>query len=126
MAVATYLDVAVELGRTISDPTEQAQIATWLERAERQIVKRLGPVEDLDLDAVRDVEVMAVAAKSLNPQGYASEGIDDYRYTLPEETRRVTILAEWWDMLTPIRESNVFSARPQFVADTVDLSLDWS
>lgn len=102
MAIATYTDVGVELGRTISDSTEQDQIESWLERAERQIVKRLGPVADLDADAVKDVEVMAVAAKTLNPDGAASESLDDYTYRLPAETRRVTILPEWWDLLTPV------------------------
>lgn len=101
MAIATYADVGIELGRTISDSTEQTQIESWLERAERQIVKRLGPVAGLDENTVRDVEVMAVAAKSLNPDGASSEQLDDYTYRLPAETRRVTILAEWWDLLTP-------------------------
>lgn len=102
MAIATYEDVGVELGRTISDSNEQAQIEAWLARAERQIVKRLGPVAGLDEDAVRDVEVMAVSAKTLNPDGAASESIDDYTYRLPSETRRVTILPEWWDLLAPV------------------------
>ena len=100
MAMATYADVEVELGRTFSD-TERAQVETWLERAERQIVKRRGPVGGLDAEAVRDVEVMAVAAKASNPMGAESESVDDYRYNLPAETRQVTILDEWWDMLTP-------------------------
>lgn len=101
MAVATVSDVEVELGRTLSG-SESAQVSVWLERAERQIVKRLGPVSGLDQAAVRDVETMAVAAKASNPDGYESEGIDDYRYKLPAETRRVTILDEWWDLLSPV------------------------
>lgn len=100
MAVAVYTDVEVELGRTLS-ASERTQVESWLDRAERQIVKRLGPVAALDQAAVKDVEVMAVAAKTLNPQGASSESIDDYTYRLPEETRRVTILDEWWDLLTP-------------------------
>lgn len=101
MSVATVNDVEIELGRSIFDQTEIAQISRWLERAERQIVKRLGPVANLDQDAVRDVEAMAVAAKTLNPQGATSESIEDYTYRLPAETRQVTILDEWWDLLTP-------------------------
>lgn len=100
MAVATVSDVEVELGRTLSD-TEAAQATVWLERAERQIVKRLGPVSGLDEAAVRDVEAMAVAAKASNPEGYQSESIDNYTYRLPTETRQVTILGEWWDLLSP-------------------------
>lgn len=100
MAVAIVSDVEVELGRTLSD-TESAQVIVWLERAERQIVKRLGPVSGLDEAAVRDVEAMAVAAKASNPLGASSETIDDYTYRLPSETRQVTILAEWWDLLSP-------------------------
>lgn len=100
MAVATVSDVEVELGRTLSE-TESAQAGVWLERAERQIVKRLGPVAELDTEAVRDVEAMAVAAKASNPTGATTETIDDYTYRLPTETRRVTILDEWWDLLAP-------------------------
>lgn len=102
MTVATVNDVEIELGRPISDSTEISQVERWIARAERQIVKRLGPVAALDQDAVRDVEAMAVAAKTLNPQGASSETIDDYTYRLPAETRQVTILDEWWDLLTPV------------------------
>lgn len=100
MAVATVSDVETELGRTLSE-TEAAQVSVWLDRAERQIVKRLGPVVDLDQGAVQDVETMAVAAKASNPTGAASETIDDYTYRLPTETRQVTILDEWWALLSP-------------------------
>lgn len=100
MAVATVSDVEVELGRTLSE-TESAQVAVWLDRAERQIVKRLGPIANLDQGSVQDVETMAVAAKVSNPTGASSETIDDYTYRLPAETRRVTILDEWWALLSP-------------------------
>lgn len=100
MAVATVSDVETELGRTLSE-TEAAQVSVWLDRAERQIVKRLGPIAALDQGTVQDVETMAVAAKVSNPTGAASETIDDYTYRLPTETRRVTILDEWWALLSP-------------------------
>lgn len=108
MAVAVINDVEVELGRTLSTE-ESAQAGVWLDRAERQIVKRLGPVANLDQDAVRDVETMAVAAKVSNPTGASSETVDDYTYRLPTETRRVTILDEWWALLSPATSSYTIS-----------------
>ena len=119
MAVATVDDVATSLGRPITG-TEEEQVAMWLGDAELQIRLRLGPITDLDQDVVAYVEREAVAARVRNPEGYQYESIDDYRYGLPAESRRVTILDEWWDMLTPSGSSTVFSIRaggvPEFPA----------
>ncbi|MBA8806048.1 hypothetical protein FB382_004400, partial [Nocardioides ginsengisegetis] len=118
MAIATYADVAVELGRPIADPNEQAQVTWWLNGAELQIKARLGDVTLLDQEILKYVEVMAVAAKALNPTGAQYEAIDDYRYGLPAESRRVTILDEWWSMLDPDVGAAVFSVRATFTPDT--------
>lgn len=101
MAVATYSDVAVAIGRSISDAAEQARVTYWLNAAELQIKARLGDVALLDQDTLKFVETEAVAARLLNPEGYQYEAIDDYRYGLPSESRQVTILPEWWSMLSP-------------------------
>ena len=120
MAVATINEVAVSLGRPITETDEVAQVKQWLEDAELQIRLRLGPVADLDQQALAFVEREAVVARMRNPQGYQYEAIDDYRYGLPASSRQVTILDEWWDMLTPSGSSTAFSIRaggvPEFPA----------
>tara|TARA_R100000655_G_scaffold109699_1_gene165019 strand:+ start:6038 stop:6418 length:381 start_codon:yes stop_codon:yes gene_type:complete len=126
MAVATYADVAVALGRPISDSTEQAQVTYWLDAVELQIKSRLGDISLLDQDALRYVEVEAVATKMQNPNGYQSETIDDYTYRFGAETRRVTILDEWWNLLRPVSASGAFSTRPGFEPDRSDDEQDWA
>lgn len=117
MAVATYEDVAVALGRPISDTAEQAQVDYWLGAVELVIGARLGDVALLDQAALLYVEVEAVVARMQNPGGYQSETIDDYTYRFGTETRRVTILDEWWNLLDPDTGSGAFSVRPSFEAD---------
>lgn len=123
MAVATYEDVAVAIGRPISDATEQAQVTYWLTSAELIIRARLGDVAALDQAVLKFVETEAVAAKMQNPEGFASETIDDYTYRLPAESRRVTILDEWWQMLDPDSGSASSSIRPGFEPDTAGWSV---
>lgn len=110
----TFEDVAVALGRPITEGPEQEQVAWWISTAELQISTRLGNLEELDQDVLRFVVVEAVASKARNPDGAQSETIDDYTYRLPAETRRVTILDEWWAMLSPRppRRSRAFSVMP--------------
>jgi hypothetical protein len=68
----------------------------------------------------------AVAARFRNPEGFQSETIDDYTYRHGNETRRVTILDEWWELLSPTTESAAFSTRPGFEADDLTTPLDWT
>lgn len=112
MAVATYEDVAVAIGRPISDAAEQAQVEYWLGAVELLIGSRLGDVAELDQDALVYVEIEAVAARLRNPEGYQSESIDDYTYRHGSESRRISILDEWWDLLTPTVASNAFTISP--------------
>lgn len=112
MAVATFEDVAVALGRPIAEVAEQQQVTYWLNGAEMVIASRLGDVSLLDQDVLTYVEVEAVVAKMLNPSGFQSETVDDYTYRFGAETRRVTILDEWWELLTPNSSSDAFSIRP--------------
>jgi hypothetical protein len=125
VAVATHQDVAVAIGRPISDSTEQAQVTYWLNAVELQIKSRLGDPAALDQDVLKFVEVEAVATKMQNPNGYQSETIDDYTYRFGTETRRVTILDEWWNLLRPVSASDAFSTRPGFEPDP-SLLEDWS
>ena len=115
MAVATFEDVAVAIGRPITDQTEQARVNYWLDAAELQIKARLGDVALLDQAALRFVETEAVAARMMNPEGYQSESIDDYTYRYGSETRQVVIRDEWWRLLDPDTGAGAFSARPYLV-----------
>ena len=117
MATATYEDVAVALGRPITEPAEQAQVTYWLNAVELQVRARLGDVALLDQEVLRYVEVEAVATKMQNPNGYQSETIDDYTYRFGTESRRVTILDEWWALLRPASSGGAFSTRPNFLPD---------
>lgn len=126
MALATYADVAVALGRPITDPSEQAQVTYWLDAVELQIKARLGDVSLLDQDVLKYVEVEAVATKMQNPNNYQSETIDDYTYRFGSETRRVTILDEWWNLLRPVSASDAFSTRPGFEPDVANPWAGWS
>lgn len=102
--LATYQDVEVSLGRSLSE-SEQIRAAWWLTGVEAQIRARLGDVSELDAETVRYVEAEAVAARMSNPEGYSSETIDDYTYRHGSETRTVKITDEWWAMLAPTRGS---------------------
>lgn len=118
-------DIETALGRTLTD-AEIAQANQWLSDALMLIEARLGDVAELNEARLDFVVREAVIARFRNPEGYQSESIDDYSYRHGAETRQVTILPEWWDLLTPLRESRVFSARPQFEADTPTADLDWA
>lgn len=117
MTVATVADVAVALGRPISESAEIAQVGYWLSAAELIIQRRLGPVADLDEPAVRYVETEAVVARMRNPEGFQSETIDDYTYRHGTETRQVTISDAWWNLLDPDASGSSASIRPGFEPD---------
>lgn len=113
MTATTYEDVAVALGRPITESAEIAQVNWWISSAELQIKTRLGDLTLLDQEVLKYVIVEAVTAKAQNPDGAASESVDDYRYQLPAESRRVTILDEWWNMLRPgSKRARAFSVQP--------------
>lgn len=126
MPIATYDDVAVAIGRPITDPDERGQVTYWIESVELQIRARLGDVFDLDAAVVKYVEVEAVATKMQNPNGYQSETIDDYTFRYGSESRRVAILDEWWNLLSPASSSAAFSTRPGFEPDRHRWPEDWS
>ena len=106
-------DIETALGRTLTGP-EQAQATQWIADALMLIEVRLGDTADLNQSALDYVVREAVVARFRNPEGFQSESIDDYTYRHGSETRRVTILPEWWDLLSPARFSGAFSTRPTF------------
>lgn len=103
MAIITYEQIAVSLGRPISGELEQAQVTQWIADAETLIRLRLGDLAELDQDALKYVLREAVISKIRNPDGVQSEQIDDYTYRRFESggAGQVFITAEWWDLLTP-------------------------
>lgn len=118
-------DIETALGRTLST-SEQAQANQWIADALLLIGIRLGDVDDLDPDVLDYVVREAVVSRFRNPEGFQSESIDDYTYRHGTETRRVTILPEWWDLLSPATESDHFSIRPGFEPDDLSTTLDWA
>lgn len=66
MALATWQNVAIALGRPSDSVTadQQAQLTYWLNGVELLIKSRLGPIADLDQDVVRYVETEVVAGKA--------------------------------------------------------------
>lgn len=123
MAVATYSDVGVALGRTISDSAEQDQITWWLDGIELLIRSRLGDVADLDQDVLKYVEVEAVVGK------VQRAGRDESSLTVSVDDASVTrryensvglgdITDEWWNLLNPNSNTGTASIRPLFDTDT--------
>lgn len=134
MAVATFADVAVALGRPQSafDADQQAQINYWLAGVELLIQTRLGPVVELDQDVLCFVETEAVAAKvSRGTSGGATSttvSVDDASVTRRYESTGISdgdVIEAWWDMLDPTRGAGGFSTRPGFESDGLAIE-DWS
>ena len=129
MPVIDYTDVETSLGRTLTE-AEQAQVTQWIADAELLILTRLGDLAELDQDVLAYVVREAALARMRNPEGYQSETIDDYTYRMPRETQRVSILDEWWDLLSPSSSTVAFSIRPfsePGYAERATLAdLDWS
>lgn len=123
MAVATYEDVAVAIGRPISTDAEQEQVEWWLSGVELFITARLGAVVDLTEDVVKYVEVEAVAAK-LQRAGRAESSVtvsvDDGTVTRRYESVSADDITDaWWNLLDPSSGSGgLHSVRPSFDADT--------
>lgn len=109
-------DIETALGRTLSTD-EAAQATQWIADALLLVKVRLGDPAELDQDALDYVVREAVVARFRNPEGYQSESIDDYTYRHGTETRRITILPEWWELLSPATQSGAFSTRPGFEPD---------
>lgn len=103
MTVAVQ-DIETALGRTLT-PQEVNQANQWIADARMLIGARLGDLTLLNQPALDYVTREAVVARFRNPEGYSSESVDDYTYRHGSETRRVTILDEWWRLLAPSSSS---------------------
>lgn len=117
MAVATYQDVAVALGRPISTEAEQAQVNYWLEGIELFIKARFGDLTTLDQAALKYVETEAAAGKvrrTANAASSISVAVDDGTVTRRYETSVSAgdISDEWWDLLEPAASAEAFTISP--------------
>lgn len=120
MTYATVNDVAVRLGRPITEPAEVAQVNAWLGDTEALIRARIP-----DLDAlvtagnpteptVVMVESNAVVRMVRNPEGKTQERIDDYSWGLPANPNAGTLyLTEVeWGLLEPGASDGAWTIRP--------------
>lgn len=113
LTTAAIAALVAELGRTLTN-VETTQAEQRVKGALVVIRGRLGQalvgVQD---DALVYVLSEILLARSRNPEGYQSESIDDYTYRHGSETRRVTILDEWWDLLRPrAKRARAYSVMP--------------
>lgn len=118
MPIVTPDDVQVGAGRLLSE-TERAQVTQWIGDAELLIRTRLGDLFFLDQDVLAYVVRESVLNRLRNPEGLLTEAVDDYSYRFAAETRRITILDEWWNLLDPDAVLASSSIRPYFEPDTV-------
>lgn len=131
MAVATYQDVEVALGRPISTTAEQAQVGYWLDGIELLIAARLGAVSDLDQDVLLYVETEAVVGRIKRNAAAGTSSItvsvDDGSVTRRfDGVNSSDINDEWWRLLDPTWGSGAFSIRPYFEPDDVDPLAGWA
>lgn len=123
MAVATYTDVGIALGRAITDPAEQARIEYWLDGIELLIGSRLGDITTLDQTALMYVETEAVVGRvnraAVGGGSSVTVSVDDGAVTRRYEgVKAGDIIDDWWRLLDPDWGSGAFSVRPGFEPDT--------
>lgn len=100
-------DIATALGRTApeSGSPEYAQWTMWIADAEMLISARLGDLTELDQQKLDYVVREAVVAQVRRPDDATSveiavdDGREARRYS--SGRGRVTILDEWWELLSP-------------------------
>ena len=121
MTYATFDDVAIHLGRSLSE-TEESQIFMWISWLEADIASKLPDLTTVDPTAAQRVIVQSIASYLDNPTA-ASEvqvSVDDgsvtKRYT--RSLGRVQILPELWADLGWSGETGAFTVSPYGAADT--------
>lgn len=112
-------DIAVALGRTTPDTysPEYAQWNLWIGDAEMLISARLGDLTELDESKLDYVVREAVVAHVRKPDDATQVeiAVDDSRSSRTYRTSkgRVTIIDEWWDLLSPTNSTaGAFSITP--------------
>lgn len=123
----TVSDIEVGLGRLLTD-SEQAQASQWIDDALLLITTKFGALfVDLDGALVDYVIRSSVVARfqGLGEAGMSSlsVAVDDASVTRRWENSGSRpqddwLLAGWFDLLAPTRDSAAFSTRPGFDPDT--------
>ena len=113
-------DVGDNLGRTLTY-AETVQAEKWIASTLTIIATRLGDTTLLDQDVLDLVVLEAVSLRMKNPDGVTQRevAVDDGRVSTRWEkaTGQINILPEWWELLTPVRESGAFTVRPSYEPD---------
>lgn len=123
-------EVGITLGDSCPTPIPWGQWMMWIADAEMLIsawAARSGhALTDLDGTQVDYVVREAVALKVKRPDSatQVDVAVDDGRVSRRYEssTGQITILPEWWDLLTPAASTSsggAFSVSPYFEPDTV-------
>lgn len=116
-------DVALTLGRATPDEasTQFQQWALWISDAENLIFDRLGDLDQLNQANLAYVvrEAVALKVKRPDPVVQTTTSVDDGSVSKRYENSagQITILDEWWAMLTLDADDNVrraFSITPWF------------
>ncbi len=103
----TLDDIATTLLRPTpaNDSVDAKAWTMWADDAERQIERRLGPVDQLEQDDVKYVvrEAVALKVKRPDPAVKVDVAVDDgsVSRTYERSAGHVTILDDWWALLTP-------------------------
>lgn len=131
MAV-TPTDVATTLGASCPDPLPIEQWDMWIGDALLRITiwaAKNGYTGSLDEAVVDYVVREAVAARAVRPDAatQVEVAVDDGRVVRRYEPSagQVTILPEWWDLLTPADSTTgggAFTVTPYFEPDSVSSS----
>ena len=116
--MVTPEDIAVELGRAtpVEGSADWRQWERWIGNARLLIEARLGDLSDLNQERLDYVVREAVVAQVRRPDDatQVSVSVDDGSVSKTYRTSqgRVTILDEWWELLSPKGSSGAWSIRP--------------
>lgn len=121
MSVVTPEEIAVALGRPTPTELDRAQWLVWIGDAEILIEDRMGDLAALDQKRLAYVIRNAVSAMVQRPDSatQVDVAVDDGRVSkrYSSSTGKVTILDDWWDLLTTVSDSAAFTIRPAFEPD---------
>lgn len=119
MAVIEVDDIAVRIGRPISDADEAAQVDQWIADVEMLLGARLGDLDLLDQTLLAYVE-REVVVEWMRHRSEEAEADQESKGSY-----FLRILDPWWSLLDAgDTGSGAFSARPYFEADSVAYAIN--
>lgn len=120
MAYSNISEVAVRLGRPITDPNEIQQVNAWISDVEAIIRARIVDLSEriaqgaVHAEDVTRVVCNAVIRKIKNPDGKQNERVDDYSYGLTEHAARGELFLtddEWASLLGVASDGDAYMIR---------------